>query len=158
MTKRDSSWLEYSVTRAFTIPHLTPVVLTLGFVWICFVTIISFAAVGYETISIRSTPEEFNSTTRLWYEKVFPSWEWIPSSRDCDNSFVKIQDGICLRFRKLTSVMITSGIFLYKLVGFTDPSPDSVDQMVYRNYALKNCSVVMLGIENHEPAVVYSFC
>jgi len=99
MIKGNESWLEYSVTRAFTIPHLTSAVLILGSIWIGFVTVISFAAVGYETVSVRSTPEQFNSTTKLWYEKVFPSWEWIPNSRDCDSSQVKIQDCISLDFK-----------------------------------------------------------
>ena len=57
-------------------------------------TTVSVAAVGYETVSVSATPAEFNSTAKLWYENGFPSWEWIPTSRKCEGSFIKIQDCI----------------------------------------------------------------
>jgi hypothetical protein len=53
---------------------------------------VSFAAVGYETVSVTTTPQEFNNTAKLWYEKVFPSWEWIPKGKECEGSFIKVQD------------------------------------------------------------------
>jgi len=92
MPGRKSSWFEYSVTRAFTIPYLTPVLLSIGTIWIAFVTTVSFVVVAYETVSVSATPAEFNSTSTFWYEKVFPSWEWFPNSRECQDSFIKIQD------------------------------------------------------------------
>jgi len=49
--------------------------------------------------------------------------------------------------------LATAGIYLYKLISFLDSSPNSVDQLVYRNYPLKNCSVAQLGIANHEISV-----
>jgi hypothetical protein len=49
--------------------------------------------------------------------------------------------------------LATSGIYLYKLNAFLDVSPNSVDQMVYRNYPLKDCAVTSLGIWDHQMAV-----
>jgi len=49
--------------------------------------------------------------------------------------------------------LATSGIYLYKLLSFSDPAPTSVDQLAYRNYPLKNCSVAYVGVMNHEISV-----
>jgi len=88
------SWPEYPVTRRFTIPHFTPILLSLGTFWVALVTIVSIAVAGYETVILRSTASEFNSTSKIWYEKVFPTSQWIPVSKSCDGSTIKTKAGL----------------------------------------------------------------
>ena len=88
------SWFEYSVTRPFTLRYFTPMLLALGTVWVAFVTIVTIAAVGYETVSVQVTASEFNSSSKVWYEKLFPTSQWIPASMLCDGSRIKVKDSI----------------------------------------------------------------
>jgi hypothetical protein len=86
------SWLEYPVTQPFTLPYLTSTLIIAGVLWSSFVTLITFATVGYESIVIQSS--SFNETDRLWYEKFLPSSQWTPGSKICDVSYIKNTDGI----------------------------------------------------------------
>lgn len=56
------------------------------------VTVISVAAVGYETVTVQSMAGDLNSSNTLWYEKLFPTSQWIPSSKECEASRIKIRD------------------------------------------------------------------
>jgi len=135
------------VTRPFTLPHFTPILLTLGTIWVVFVTIISVAAVGYETVTIRTTATEFNSSNTVWYEKVFPTSQWIPASRSCEGSTIKTKAGLIMLILRLNSlVLTTTSTILYELVSFQDASQTAIDEMVYRNYPLRNCSVATMEI------------
>lgn len=84
------SWFEYPVTRPFDLPCFTPFILVLGLFWISITTIISIVTVGYESLTIYS--DQFNVSNQLWYEKVFPQWQWIPKSSVCDGSSIKIKE------------------------------------------------------------------
>src|SRR5579859_4570935 len=51
----------------------------------------------------------------------------------------------------LMIVLTASGLLQYTLLGYLDPSPGSpVDQMIYRDYPLQNCSIhkLMFGQSN----------
>ena len=86
------AWItfEYAVTRPFNLRFLNPTLLILGLIWSAFVTLVSIAAVGYEGVTVFS--DTFNSTSQLWYEKIFPHSDWIPSSSVCQGSPIKIKD------------------------------------------------------------------
>lgn len=50
-------------------------------------------------------------------------------------------------------VLTASGLLQYTLLGYLDASPDSpVDQMMYRNYALQNCTIhkLVFGQSNND--------
>jgi hypothetical protein len=85
---------EYPLTRPIQLRLFTPIVITLGLLWISIVALITMAAVGYENVTIYS--DRFNSTAaeRLWYEKIFPKSAWIPTSRACEASTIKFRESI----------------------------------------------------------------
>ena len=87
------SLLEYPLTRPIVLNHFGAVTLiATGFLWVVIVTLINVAAVGYEVIPITSM--SFNSTYRLWYEKlVSPHTGLIPRSWTCEGSIIKRNEG-----------------------------------------------------------------
>src|SRR5271155_3697634 len=85
------SFLEYPVTRPFTLPYLTAVLVILGVIWSIVITCINAAAVGYELYPL--TSDSFNVTSQLWYEKIFPHLGWFPESRSCEGSVIKPGEG-----------------------------------------------------------------
>lgn len=62
-----------------------------GTVYIVIITIINVAAVGYQLVPVTSTI--FNESYVLWYERILPKTSWIPQSRSCDGSVIKLQEG-----------------------------------------------------------------
>jgi hypothetical protein len=78
--------LEYLVTRPFTIRHFTSVMMILGVIWATFITVISIADAGYNTVSVTSTV--FNSSQTLWYERFPPMAVWLPKSWACSSSLI----------------------------------------------------------------------
>lgn len=83
-------WLEYPVTRPFTIKYLNLTLIVLGSVWACIVTVIMIAAVGYESSQVYL--DIFNPETRLWYEKILPYSSWLGGSTVCQGSSIKAGD------------------------------------------------------------------
>lgn len=83
-------WFQYPITRNFSSPFFSPVLAVVGFIWMMLITIMCLAAVGYEYESIFTT--DFNSTTRLWYEKLFPTTPWTPHTKICQPAILKVQE------------------------------------------------------------------
>ena len=81
---------DYPVTRPIQLRLFAQIVITLGILWSVIVTLISIAAVGYESVTIYS--DTYNSTEKLWYEKIFPKSDWIPTSRVCEASTIKFRE------------------------------------------------------------------
>src|SRR5579859_1384095 len=98
-----SSWFEYSITRPFTLRHFTTTLFIAGTLWVSFVTLVSIAAVGYENVAMQMGPADFNSSSKLWYEKVFPTSQWIPSSKVCEGNTIKVRDSPSLPWARLMS-------------------------------------------------------
>ena len=86
------SLLSYPVTRdvKFTLCfNIFIVVLGLG--WASVVTLINVAAVGYELVPTTTT--QYNASYSLWYERFTSRSSWIPQTRHCDTSIIKISEG-----------------------------------------------------------------
>ena len=135
------SWFTYPITRPFTLPHLTAILSICGVIWVTFVTIISIATVGYQNIVIQST--SLNLSNPLWYERLLPGSTLGLESRKCDTSQIKMnQDGISLRPWYPNAVLSTSSdIFMEYIVEATAGITTAFNEVPYRNYALRNCSV-----------------
>jgi hypothetical protein len=91
-------WLkpEYPKTEPFTHLHdrfMTCVLIALV-VWMVVSTILVVAAVGYEYEPQYVT--DFNATTKLWYENIFPQNPFIPITKTCQGSIIKVQECISL--------------------------------------------------------------
>jgi len=80
----------YGVTRDFNSPRFTAAILVGGTIWVTFVTILSVATVGYELHSVVTS--DFNGTTPLWYEKFLRYTPWMPQTKTCDSSIIKVGD------------------------------------------------------------------
>jgi len=50
------------------------------------------------------------------------------------------------KLKLISIVLTTTTTFTYELVAFQDASHTAVDEMVYRNYPLRNCSVAAIEI------------
>lgn len=87
--------LEYPVTRPISLGRLWTALIILGaIIWITFITLVNVAAVGYELVPI--TSGLYNSSTLLWYERFMPTSSWIPKSRTCDWTLIKLLEGLSL--------------------------------------------------------------
>jgi len=87
------SILSYSISRPITIGrwfNILSVVLIVG--WAALVTIINVAAVAYELVPFTST--SYNETYTLWYERLIHRSSWLPQTRTCDGSIIKLNEGI----------------------------------------------------------------
>ena len=140
-----ASFFEYPITRPFTIKYFTLVVIVLGGVWVGVVLCLAIAAVGYETSSVNS--DSINASSQLWYERVFPQSGWFPASRTCKSSIIKIAESNYLLTQKVIEGLTVHGTLFYSFVSFLDVTTDGpIDGMVYRNYAVRNCSVLRQSI------------
>lgn len=86
------SLLDYNLTRPVTRGGVwfNIAIIVLGIAWTTVVTIVNVAAVGYELVPFTSTL--FMSPEKLWYEKLLPSTPYIPQSRTCDGSIIKLTE------------------------------------------------------------------
>lgn len=135
------SWFTYPVTRPLTLPYLASILSIFGVIWVAFVTIISIATVGYQNIVIQST--SLNMSNPLWYERLLPGSTLGLESRNCDTAQIKMnQDGISLCIGSLNAVLSTSSnILMEYVVGAAAGITTAFNEVPYRNYALRNCSV-----------------
>ena len=90
------SWYHYKynhpVQREFEIKWLTPILLSLGFIYVIVITLVNVVAVGYEPLVYSST--DYNGTHGLWYDKFVPSKGRNYSHRQCDNGLIRLNDCI----------------------------------------------------------------
>lgn len=88
--------LEYPITRPIRLNTCWKVVIILGaIIWTVGVTVVNIVAVGYELVPFTST--SYDAPYQLWYERIVPnipssskSFSWIPKSRKCDPSIIKL--------------------------------------------------------------------
>src|SRR6266496_1977794 len=145
---------EYPITRPVVFSRFwTAWFLIAGLFWVTSVTLLNIATVGYETVPITST--SYNYPYHLWYEKLFPVMSWLPASRSCDPSVIRLLEGSHPDFKLTTGVSTDSkGFFTYFLEGYIDPAPgDTVDGLMYRQTSLTNCSIE--GIRFYQPISDY---
>lgn len=84
-------FLHYPLTRPIILTRWTTVAtIVFAIVFITFITLLNVIAVGYELVFITST--EYNVPYKLWYEKILPSSDWIPSSRTCQSAIINVGD------------------------------------------------------------------
>lgn len=138
------SIFQYPVTRQFTLPHFTLGVIILGLLWTTFITIINFAVVGYDTVSLASS--SFNSSDNYWYEKLPLASSWFPKSWTCSPSSIQRGQGEAIVARKLTKaqdLVTSSGIFTYSLVEFEDENSNSsvFGGLSYSNTPIRECGI-----------------
>ena len=86
-----SGWLEYNVTRHFTLKYLSIILLGSGFFWASLTTILTTAAVSYDTLQVYL--DTFDPPDRLWYERIFPQSNWFPKSTICEGSTIAAGEG-----------------------------------------------------------------
>src|ERR1700733_7918971 len=86
-----ASFLEYPITRPFTLPYFTVGFVAIGVIWIVFITLVNVAAVGYEVVPVFSV--SFNSTSTLWYERFAPTAFWLLKSWTCNPSTIQLGQG-----------------------------------------------------------------
>jgi hypothetical protein len=85
------SLLAYPVTRDVKFGLCSNILIVLlGLSWVTVVTVINVAAVGYELVPTTTT--KYNASYSLWYERFTPK-SWIPQTRHCDSSIIKIGEG-----------------------------------------------------------------
>jgi hypothetical protein len=94
-----SSWIEYPVTRPFTLKRFSLILTVIAVIWCALVTLLSVATVGYEAYPINS--DQFHLQYRLWYERIFPRIGWLPESRTCDGSIIRPSESNSSLFRLL---------------------------------------------------------
>jgi len=86
-----SFFLEYTLTRRFTVPYFTIGFVVFQVIWIFFITLVNFAAVGYESAPVFSV--SFNSSNTLWYERFALTAFWLPKSWTCNPSTIQVGQG-----------------------------------------------------------------
>ena len=84
--------IDYPTTRQFTSRYFAPVVFVSLMVWLLIITVVNIVAVAYETVPF--TDLKYNSSERLWYEKVVPTF-WLPPTRQCEPSLIPVGGGYC---------------------------------------------------------------
>jgi hypothetical protein len=134
--------LEYPVTRPITLCRFWKCVLVLGaIIWVTLITLVNVAAVGYELVPVTSSV--FNSSAVLWYERFMPISSWIPKSRTCEWSIIKVLEGYSCLVRLTTDVSTDArGFFTYCFFSYRDAKTGSpVDGMVYEGNGIVNCSL-----------------
>jgi hypothetical protein len=83
--------LEYPLSRPISVKRRWLVLIIA--VAICFVlltTMINIIAVGYELVSFTSTT--YNEDHTLWYERLISVTSWLPRSRACDGTVIKLME------------------------------------------------------------------
>src|SRR5277367_4970341 len=93
--------LGYPVTRPFTLPHFTLIVIGFGIVWTVLITILNVAAVGYDLVPIYSTSFNSSTSTLFWYEKFAPIRWLFPPSWICDAAVIQHGQRTTLTFHFL---------------------------------------------------------
>ena len=85
-------FLEYPVTRPVVLSRWVTLSILFAWVaWIVVVTLVSVASVGYENQTVSSI--DFNSTYRLWYERIRYPDSLIAPSWNCSYSVIKVNEG-----------------------------------------------------------------
>ena len=95
------NFLQYSLTRPVALGiwfNLVVVLFITG--WTALITLVNVASVAYELVPKTST--QYNASYHLFYEKFIPSSSWLPNTRTCDSSIIKLTEGSYLRFARLT--------------------------------------------------------
>ena len=86
--------LEYPITRPVVLGIWFNALVVLFMIgWTAIITLVSVASVAYELVPVTST--QYNSTYNLFYEKFIPSSSWLPETRTCDSSIIKLTEGSC---------------------------------------------------------------
>jgi|SRR6266496_4996574 len=86
--------LSYPLTRDVTLGKCFNVtIVILGIFWVTVITLINIAAVGYELVP--TTSADYNASYTLWYERFTSGTSWIPKTRKCDPSMIKIGERMC---------------------------------------------------------------
>ena len=85
------SWLEYPITRPFTLRYLSESLAIAGLFWTSLVTLVSVATVGYESVVVEAS--SFNDSSQLWYERLLPNSRWTPQGKVCEKSRINVNDG-----------------------------------------------------------------
>lgn len=81
--------ISYPLTRDVTLGVCFNVtILILGIVWVAVITLVNVAAVGYELMPTLSA--DFNASYTLWYERFTKRTSWIPQTRNCTPSVIKL--------------------------------------------------------------------
>jgi hypothetical protein len=141
---------QYSITRQFTLPYLTPLTISFGLVYITFITLFAVITVGYELQAVLSV--SYNTTLSMWYD-FLPKSSWIPVSRICLGSVVKVGEGTVSSHVYADGLGLTpDNIINYQLQDFLDPDKNQFDGMTYHNNALQHCLVVGLGFSQNVPS------
>ena len=144
-----NSFLEYSVTRPIALNRWqTITIMATGLLWVVFVTLLNFAATGYELVPLTST--NFNSTYGLWYERfVSPQTGWLPRSWNCQGSIIKQNEGLVPGNILPMKVVFTnsSGWISYRLLGYTDSDVSiPIDGISYNNTSFSSCEILLLTL------------
>jgi hypothetical protein len=141
---------QYSITRQFTLPYLTPLVISVGLVYITFITLFAVITVGYELQAVLSV--SYNITLSMWYD-FLPQTSWIPVSRTCLGSVIKVGEGTVSFHGYADGLGLTpDNIINYQLQDFLDPDKNQFDGMTYNNNALQHCLVVGVGFSQNVPS------
>jgi hypothetical protein len=83
--------LEYSLTRPIILSRLaTASVIAACVLWIVLVTFITVATSGYQYTTVSSN--DYNSTMRNWYEKIWDRNSLIAPSWNCSSSIIKVNE------------------------------------------------------------------
>lgn len=144
------SLFQYSVTRTFTLPYLTPFIVSIGLVYITFITLFAIITVGYELQAELSV--SFNTTLSMWYD-FLPKTSLMPVSRICLGSVIKVGEGTISFDRYVDGLGLTPDNDInYQLVDFLDPDKNQFDGMTYSNNALQHCSVAGIGFSQNVPS------
>jgi hypothetical protein len=77
---------QYSITRDITIQYFSPILWVLGTLWICIITLLNIAGVGYDTVSLYSPA--VHSPQTLWYETFFLTKSFFPPSWNCTATLI----------------------------------------------------------------------
>ena len=82
--------LEYPITKPFTFRYFNLILVTLGVISALFVTLFNLPLYAYKDTTINSP--EYNTTTKLWYEHMFPETGWFERSTICSSTTLHSND------------------------------------------------------------------
>jgi len=142
--------LEYAVSRPIPVKRRWLVlIIILAIVFVVLTTLINIIAVGYELVSFTSTT--FNETRTLWYERLIPVTSWLPRSRTCDGTVIKLMERLCPKlFPALRCLGVSNAGplgYSYALRSYVDSRPGSpFEGLTYANSIMRNCSVQLLRL------------
>jgi len=144
-------WFTYSLNRDISLPHFNIAFLSVGVVYVVFITFINVIAVGYENKSVLSTI--FNGSGHsLWYVNFIKS---VYPTHSCNTSTITVTDGVTPLGWLILALATDMGFFPYTLYYISDDQRDhTIDGLQYQDYALLNCSVdfITMGQYINSPA------